>query len=82
MCHLQYVDDLIIFTTKGIEDLQAIKLILYLYKGLLDLTINFRKNCLYSFKFGQLYGNGLAFVFNCSRDMLPLKKALILEKSK
>ena len=71
MYHLQYIDDFIIFTDRGIEDLQIIKLVRYLYVGLLGLAINFKKNCLYTSKFGHLPGNGLAFILNCSRDMLP-----------
>lgn len=52
ICHLQYADDLIIFSTGGQEDLQIIKLILYLFKGSSGLSTNYSKSFLYSTNYG------------------------------
>ena len=53
MSHLQYEDDLIILIARGIEDLRIIKLILYLFKSISGLVINFQKTCFYSTKIGH-----------------------------
>lgn len=50
MCHLQFVDDLLVMMTGGWEDLRIINLILYLFEGLSRLKVNFNKICLYSAK--------------------------------
>lgn len=50
MCHLQFVDDLLVMMTRGWEDLRIINLILYLFEGLSRLKVNFNKICLYSAK--------------------------------
>ena len=54
MNYFQYVDDLIILTTRGIEDLRIIKLVLYLFEGTSSLGINFQKTCMYSSRFGHM----------------------------
>lgn len=48
MCHLYYVDDFLIMMTRGGEDLCTIKLILYLFEGLIGLMVNSNKTCLYT----------------------------------
>ena len=53
MCHIQYADDLIILATGGSEDLQVIKLILYLFEGISRLSINFLKTCSFLKKYQQ-----------------------------
>lgn len=45
--HLQYADNLIIFSLGDQEDLQIIKLILYLFEGCSGLSIIYSKSCLY-----------------------------------
>lgn len=34
MCHLQYADDMLLITTRGVEDLRIFKLFLYLFEGI------------------------------------------------
>lgn len=53
MCHLQFANDLLILMAEGIEDLQIIKLILYLFEGMSGLAINFHKTCIFSTSMGQ-----------------------------
>lgn len=72
MCHLQYTDNLLVMTTGVIEDLIIIKLILYLFKGMSGLAINFHKTCLYSSSSGQLLGDALAKTLSCSKGLLPV----------
>lgn len=48
MCQLQYADDLLILTTSGGEDLRIIKLILYIFEGLIGLRVNSKKTCLFA----------------------------------
>lgn len=57
---------------RGIKDLRIIKLILYLFEGMLGLAINFHKTCIFSKNFGQMPTKSLAQTFNCARDLLPL----------
>lgn len=50
ICHFQYTDDLIILTVglrEDVKDLEIIKLILYMLKGISSLAMNFQKTCLY-----------------------------------
>ena len=70
--HLQFIDDLIIFSTGGFENLQIIKLILYLYEGISGLTINFNKSYLFSTKFGFQPSAATATTLNCANNYLPL----------
>lgn len=72
ICHLQYADDLIIFSTESQEDLHIIKLILYLFEGASGFTINFSKSCLYSTNYGYQPNEASAAILNCKRDWLPL----------
>ncbi|XP_039138867.1 uncharacterized protein LOC120276209 [Dioscorea cayenensis subsp. rotundata] len=44
ICHLQYADDLLIFSAGGQDDLRIIKLILYVFEGSSGLSINFSKS--------------------------------------
>ena len=71
ICHLQYADDLIIFFAGGHEDLQVIKLNLYLFEGSSGFTINFSKSYLYSTNYGFQPNTASAVVFNCANDCLP-----------
>lgn len=72
ICHLRYVDDLIIFTAGGHDDLQIIELILYLFEGASGLTINFSKSCLYSPNYGFQPNVTSVAILNCKRDCLPI----------
>lgn len=72
ICHLQYADDLIIFSAGGHEDLNIIKLILYLFEGSPGLSINYSKSCLYSTNYGFQPYHASAKTLNCSRNCLPL----------
>lgn len=42
-CNLHYVDDLLVLTTGGLEDLRIVKLILYVFMGMTRLATNFSK---------------------------------------
>lgn len=53
-CNLHYADDLLILTSRGLEDLRIVKLILYLFEGLSGPQANFSKTCLYSVRMGVL----------------------------
>lgn len=53
MCHIQYVDDLLLLSTSGIEDLTIMKLILIIFEGLSGLAAYFQKNYLYFPEFWQ-----------------------------
>lgn len=57
MCYIQYIDDLIILTDRGIKDL-------------FGLIINFNKKCFYSSKFGHLPRIGLVLALNYYRNIL------------
>lgn len=48
ICNLQLADDHLLITTRGIEDLRILKIILFLFEGLSGLTVNFQKSYLYS----------------------------------
>ncbi|XP_039138904.1 uncharacterized protein LOC120276247 [Dioscorea cayenensis subsp. rotundata] len=72
ICHFQYADDLLIFSTGGHEDLHIIKLILYLYEGSSGLSINFHKSCLYSSNYGFQPHYTSARILNCSCSSLPI----------
>lgn len=72
ICHLQYANDLIIFSAGGQDDLLIIKLILYLFEGASGLTINFNKRCLYSTNYGFQPSAASTSILNCVRDCLPL----------
>lgn len=72
ICHLQYVDELIIFTDGGQENLQIINLILYLFRGSLSLPINFCKNFLNSTNYGFQPNVASSAILNCERDCLPI----------
>lgn len=54
MCHLQYTNDLLVLTGGGIKDLRVIKLILYLFKVMLGMAVNFNKTMIYFTMIGQL----------------------------
>ena len=47
MCYLQYVNNLLVLITSGIEDLRIIKLIEYLFEGISGLAINLYKTNIY-----------------------------------
>ena len=72
MCNLQYAEHLLLLTTGGIEDLGVIKLILFIFKGMSGLTINFTKTCLYSTRSDQLLETMLTNTLSCSTSFLPL----------
>lgn len=46
-CNLHYADDLLILTSRWLEDLRIIKLIPYLFEGMSGLETNFSKKCLF-----------------------------------
>lgn len=46
-CNLHYADDLLILTSRWLEDLRIIKLIPYLFEGMSGLEMNFSKKCLF-----------------------------------
>lgn len=56
MCYLQYTNNLLLITTRGLEDLRIFKLIIYLFKGTSGFLINFHKSYLYTIKIGTLPG--------------------------
>lgn len=70
--HLQYADDLIIFSTCGQEDLYIIKLILYLFEGSSGLSINFLKSCLYFTDYGFQLNVTSVMTLNCTKSCLPI----------
>lgn len=72
ICHLQFADDLIIFSAGGQEDLQIIKLIIYLFEGSSGLSINYSKSCLYYTNYGFQPHISFAMILNCSRNCLSL----------
>lgn len=72
MCHLKYADDLIILSAGGGDDLRIAKLILFLFEGISDLSINLHKTCLYTTMPGQSQDPSLAQTLNCISGLLPL----------
>lgn len=72
ICHLQYADDLIIFSTCGQEDLYIIKLIFYLFEGSSSLSINFLKSCLYFTDYGFQLNVTSVMTLNCTKSCLPI----------
>lgn len=71
-CNLYYMDDLLIMTSGGLEDLRIIKLILYLLKGMTGLATNFLKTCLYSSRLSELLGSAAADTLCCDVGLLPV----------
>lgn len=49
-CNLHYADDHLVLTMGRVEDFRIIKLILFLFEGMVGLQTNFTKTCLYSAK--------------------------------
>lgn len=72
MCHLQYINILVILIARGIEDLISIKLILYLFKGMLRLAINFDKTSIVSTIPSHLPEKPFAHILNCTKAQLPV----------
>lgn len=54
------------------EDLRIVKLILFVFEGMLGLATNFDKTCLYSCKWGVLPEEGAAKTLNCKTGLLPV----------
>ncbi|XP_039122026.1 uncharacterized protein LOC120258641 [Dioscorea cayenensis subsp. rotundata] len=71
-CNLQYVDDLLILITGGLEDLRIVKLILFLFEGMSGLHANFAKTCLYSSNSRVLPDAAAAATLNCTSWRLPV----------
>lgn len=71
-CNLHYADDLLVLTTKVLEDLRVVKLILYIFEGLTGLATNFSKTCLYSSSQDSLLDSAAANTLSCARGMLPV----------
>lgn len=72
VCHLHNVDDFLIMMTKGGEDLCTIKLILYLFEGLIGLMVNSNKTCLYTSQRNIEPSIYLAKIMHYSTCSLPL----------
>lgn len=72
MCHLEFADNLLVLMTGGGEDLRIIKLILFLFKGLSGLKVNFSKTCLYSNQKNLEPPAYMASTLHCITNTLPL----------
>lgn len=71
-CNLHYVDNLLVLTIDGLEDLRILKLILYLFESISRLDINFAKTCLYSSYIRVLPEVGFTETLNCDVGLLPV----------
>lgn len=72
MCHLQYVNDLIILITGGKEDLQIKKIILYSFEVISRLGINSQKTYLVSTWVDQSPKTSLTSTLCCSFGSLSM----------
>lgn len=72
LCHLQYVDDLIILLAGESKDLRNIKLILFLFEGISRLAINFSKTCLFPRELRVSPSLVDLATLNCSTNVLPI----------
>lgn len=68
--NLYYADDLLVLTTRRLEDMRVVKLILYVFEGMTGLTTNFSKTCLYSSSLVMLLDSATAEMLNCERGLL------------
>lgn len=71
-CNLHYVDDLLVLTTGGLEDLRIVKLILLLFEGISGLQTNFEKMCLYSSTLDDLPVTKATNTLNYGVGLLPV----------
>lgn len=72
VCNLQYIDNLLVISTNGMEDLRIVKLILYLLEGLSGLTTNLAKTCLYSTRKDCHLDMVKAGTLNYTMGLLPI----------
>lgn len=70
--NLHYMDDLLVLTTGGLEDLRIVKLILYVFKGMTSLATNFSKTCLYTSTLGVLPDPTTVESLSCERGLLSV----------
>lgn len=71
-CNLHYADDLLIITTRGLEDLRIIKLMLFLFNGMTGLATNFTKTSLYLSKWGEFPDQATVDTLQCVVGILPV----------
>lgn len=71
-CNLHYADDLLVLTTGGLKDLRAVKLMLYVFEGLIDLETNFAKTCLYFEQDRWISRGSIVETLNCVVGKLPI----------
>lgn len=69
-CNMHYVEDLLVLTMGGLEDLGIVKLILYVFEGMSGLATNFSKICLYTSSLGVLPNPTAAETLSCERGLL------------
>lgn len=69
--NLHFADDLMVFTTGGLEDLRIVKLILLVFEGLSGLVTNFSKT-LFSSKLGTIPDDTAANTLSCAVGSLPV----------
>lgn len=72
MCHLHYVNNLLIMMAGDTEDFRIIKLILYLFEGISRILINFQKTCLFTSRSNLLPYEHLSQTLHCARGLLPV----------
>lgn len=64
-CNLHFVDELLVLTMGGLEDLRIIKLLLFIFEAMTGLETNFSKTCLYSSKWGDQPAKKAAETLSC-----------------
>lgn len=69
-CNLHYADDLLVLTSGGLEDLRIVKLILFLFEGMLGPVTNFVKTCLYLSNLNILPNLEAVKTLNCGVGLL------------
>lgn len=69
-CNMHYIEDLLVLTMGGLEDLGIVKLVLYVFEGMSGLATNFSKICLYTSTLGVLPNPTVAETLSCERGLL------------
>lgn len=70
--NLHYVNDLLILTMGGLDDLRIVKMLLMIFEGMIGLETNFSKTCFFSSKWGNLPAKEAAENLRCQVGMLPI----------
>lgn len=73
LANLHFVDDTLLFSTVGEDQVVILKVLLYYFKLASGLNINFAKSSLIYLGREQAMNKGLSEILNCKLQCLPIK---------